>query len=50
MFGYNLPYVTPNMGEAIVNSMLTTSQKYKDYMTAFLKEGAKARIKKKKKK
>jgi len=50
MFGYNLPYVTPKMGEAIINSMLTTSQKYKDYMTAFLAEGAKARIKKKKKK
>lgn len=50
MFGYNLPYVDPALAQTIINSMLTASQKNKDYMTAWLKEGAKYKIKKKKKK
>ena len=49
MFGYNLPYVNPAMGEKIVGSMLNASKKHRDYMTAFLAEGARHKIKKKKK-
>jgi hypothetical protein len=50
MFGYNLPYVNPALASKIINAMLTAPKKNRDYMTAWLAEGAKARIKKKKKK
>jgi len=49
MFGYNLPYVDPELGQKIVNNALNASQEHRDYMTAWLAEGAKAKIKKKKK-
>jgi tripartite-type tricarboxylate transporter receptor subunit TctC len=50
MFGYNLPYVNPALGAKIVGNMLSASQANKDYLSAWIKKGAKARIKKKKKK
>ncbi|MGI9351827.1 MAG: hypothetical protein ACR2O3_09710 [Rhizobiaceae bacterium] len=47
-FGYNLPYVAPDLGEKIVGNMLNASQEHRDYMSTWLAEGAKAKIKKKK--
>jgi tripartite-type tricarboxylate transporter receptor subunit TctC len=49
-FGYNFPYIDPKKGAEVIASLVNAPEKYRKFMINYIAEGAKAKIKKKKKK